>query len=166
MQIEIGKKYGFLVAISPSLLDGRKSFIFECVCGRIKNIRTSDVLTKGVKSCNCMRGSLVTKEKTKHGESVCQTPEYMAWKHILQRCSQRNGKDAKYYFDRGIEVCARWKLSFNNFLEDMGRRPRSGMSIDRKNNNLGYGPGNCRWATAEEQSQNRRNVIAANKRKQ
>ncbi|QMV32798.1 hypothetical protein 2A_00046 [Ralstonia phage Darius] len=70
------------------------------------------------------------------------------------RC--RNPNDERYaeYGGRGIRVCERW-ASFENFLADMGERP-AGKSIDREDTNDNYNPGNCRWATAIEQTRNRR----------
>lgn len=65
------------------------------------------------------------------------------------------------YGGRGISICKRWVDSFEAFLADVGRRPGPGYSIDRKNNDRGYEPGNVRWATATQQMRNRRNVIMA-----
>ncbi len=62
----------------------------------------------------------------------------------------------KYYADSGITVCDRWKI-FENFLQDMGVRPSTDLEIDRIDNKRGYEPGNCRWATREEQHSNKRN---------
>lgn len=78
---------------------------------------------------------------------------YRSWQSMHWRCSSTYPK-RRYYFDRGIAVCARW-ASFANFYEDMGPRPK-GTTIDRENNDKGYEPGNCRWATWSEQQRNRR----------
>lgn len=70
------------------------------------------------------------------------------------RCLNPKGKSYKDYGGRGITVCERW-LTFENFLADMGVRPR-GKTIDRKNVNGNYEPGNCRWATNHMQAVNKR----------
>lgn len=87
----------------------------------------------------------------KHG--MTGTPTYNAWVAMRQRCSNRNAKRADRYVGRGIRVCDRWAV-FTNFLADMGVRP-DGLSLERKNNDGDYEPGNCVWATALEQSNNR-----------
>lgn len=84
-----------------------------------------------------------------------ETPEYDAWYGMITRCTKPNCRSYPYYGGRGIKVCDRW-LKFENFLADMGRRPGNGYSLDRKNNDGNYEPGNCRWATKTEQNRNRR----------
>jgi hypothetical protein len=87
-----------------------------------------------------------------------QTASYRIWAGMKNRCLNPNNKDYARYGGRGICVCARWRESFENFLDDMGERP-DGKSIDRWPNNDGnYEPGNCRWATAKEQRENMADV--------
>lgn len=73
---------------------------------------------------------------------------------MIQRC--HNPKHSAYprYGAKGVQVCARWREDFRNFLSDMGERP-DGHTLDRISNNEGYHPGNCRWATSKEQYENK-----------
>lgn len=84
------------------------------------------------------------------------SPEYKVWEGIRERCHNPNSKDYPRYGGRGITVCPQWLSSFSTYLADMGTRPSPQHSIERIKNHLGYEPGNCKWATREEQSRNRR----------
>lgn len=95
-----------------------------------------------------------------HGETRRRavTPEYCAWQRMRRRCFTSTDPKYPIYGGRGISVCERWS-TFQPFLEDMGRRPGRGYSLDRIDVNGNYEPGNCRWATAKQQAINRRCVI-------
>lgn len=82
---------------------------------------------------------------------------YGRWWQMINRCT--NPRDASWqnYGARGISVCSRW-LSFDAYYEDVGDCPASDMSLDRIDNDGDYEPGNVRWATAVEQTHNKRRI--------
>lgn len=91
----------------------------------------------------------------KHG--LYRTPEYMSWRNMISRCTNRHHPSWRHYGGRGITICDSWRKDFSCFYADMGERP-PGKSLDRYPNNDGnYEPGNCRWATRREQLINSRN---------
>lgn len=93
----------------------------------------------------------------KHGKRY--TKEYEAWQHMKSRCLNPKNKAYHNYGGRGITICDRW-LKFENFIADMGNAPTPKHSLDRYPNNDGhYEPGNCRWATPEQQNLNKRRII-------
>lgn len=85
---------------------------------------------------------------------VRRTRTYRSWQAMKERCTNPSNTSYERYGAVGVTVCARWFSSFENFLDDMGECP-AGLSIDRIENSKGYEPGNCRWGTADQQSQNR-----------
>lgn len=124
----------------------------KCACGNF-TVRSSSVLRLGkAASCGCLARQ--TRFATKHGKT--DTRIYNIWCGMVQRCTNPNKDTWKYYGGRGITVCERWQ-SFARFYEDMGDVPE-GMSLERMDNDRGYEPSNCRWASRTEQMRNRSNT--------
>jgi hypothetical protein len=80
--------------------------------------------------------------------------EYTAWDALIRRCCDPRHARFARYGGRGIRVCERWRQDFMAFFADMGPRPSSAHSIDRRDNDGHYEPANCRWATRSQQQRN------------
>lgn len=151
----VGQSFGMWTVIDPSRISqpGSVAVLCRCECGveRLVSLRR---LNRGTStSCGCFAARLSAQRLLTHGGSYTQ--EYYIWRGVLKRCNDSSCSAYPNYGGRGITVCEEWR-SFENFLADMGKRPSSDLSIERRDNEGPYSKDNCYWATWIQQNNNTR----------
>lgn len=154
-----GERYGRLVvaeraANAANVKDTNARWLCVCDCGKTAVAYGQDLKRGKVVSCGCWNAE----KRVKHG--MARTHINAVWRQMLDRCRNENNRAYKNYGGRGIKVCQQWH-EFENFLADMGHRPE-GYQIDRIDNEGDYEPGNCQWATAKQQQNNKRTSLNLN----
>lgn len=165
----LGRRFGRLTvtALEPNYTKNRNTkWLCRCDCGNETIVRAASLKRSYTKSCGCLNTEQrhTNYSRGTHRHTIAGKPSrtYNSYRNMLERCYNKNRKEYHNYGGRGITVCARWRKSFENFLADMGERPID-KSLDRwPNNNAGYKPNNCRWATKKEQSINSRRWPTSN----
>jgi len=144
-----GERFGRLTVQKPlgTTRTGHKTWGCLCECGKEVVVDGAKIRSGEVKSCGCLLAD------RNHG--LWGTPEYWVWHSMKQRCENPHFKQYSDYGGRGITVCARWE-EFKNFFSDMGERPAPELTIERIDNEKGYSPDNCKWATKTEQQRNKK----------
>ena len=151
-----GMKFGKLLILKEptKIVYGRPAFKCQCDCGNIVWVNRFHIRNGHTRSCGCY----AIKFRTKHG--MTHSKEWQSWKDMRTRCYNPKHISFKNYGSRGITVCPSWRNSFETFYSDMGPKP-IGFTLERKDVNKGYSKSNCKWATWEEQSTNKRKCLSS-----
>lgn len=156
-----GQRFGRLVVerLSDQRIGRQLEWLCRCDCGAVLSVIGGNLREGITKSCGCRvrSGHTVPRPVVTHGLSSSR--EYQVWRAIKQRCYDPNAKAYANYGGRGIGMSDEWRSNFAEFYRDMGPRPTSRHQIERRDNDGGYSKDNCVWATAKEQSKNKRDTI-------
>lgn len=148
-----GQAFNYLTAIELVRVNNKNYWKCLCKCGTETVVYGSKLLSGTTKSCGCYHREAAAKRLTTHGMKHTRT--YKIWWRMVTRVTNPNDADFIRYSELGMAES--WK-KFENFYADMGEAPE-GLSLDRMNNDRGYFPDNCRWATDFQQSINKSNTV-------
>lgn len=114
------------------------------------------IINKKSETCNSCTS-------TKHNDSVNRTRLYNIWASMKHRVQGKNKKDFIAYKEKEITICKEWAndyIVFKKWALENGYNDT--LQIDRKNNDKGYSPNNCRWVTQAVQNRNQRKLRSSN----
>lgn len=156
MDIKPGDEFGRLTA--ERWVTGSRAtpggWFCACKCGNTLVVQSNYLRAGRVVSCGCYKAEGISRRNATHGLS--RSPEYSVWCNIVQRCTNPHASHHDRYGGRGIVISPEWRESFEQFLADMGPRPSSKHTIERRDNDGPYSKNNCYWKAGGSQNNTRR----------
>ena len=152
----IGDRHGKLVVIGVRKVGNGHVCLCRCDCGEVRRLQACLLYwPKQRHFATCRQNGCRVTLKHGHKTGRVASREYKTWRAMISRCENPKNPAFHNYGGRGIFVCESWRLSFKEFLLDMGSRP-VGLEIGRIENDDGYHKANCEWQTRKQQAANRR----------
>lgn len=157
-----GQRFGRLVVIKREpTVNHRTKWLCVCDCGNLVSVYAGSLRSNNTASCGCIQREATAQSHRTHGKS--HTRLWYLWRHMKARCYCKTNPAFRRYGGRGITVCEEWQNDFQSFYDwAMANGYQDNLFIDRIDNDKGYSPDNCRWATQKQQIKNRRNFGGKN----
>lgn len=154
----IGLRFGRLEVLEYANGNGRsRRYLCKCDCGTVRTFCYEYMKRGSTRSCGCLKRETSANRFRTHGFSNSKL--HGVWATMKARCYNDTQDSYKFYGGRGIKVCDEWREDFVPFLNwAMENGYEEGLSLDRINPDVDYGPDNCRWATSKQQARNKRNT--------